>query len=228
LNAGETEAFAKTVETEHSCSLSVQIGPKETLFVKPSDLPAGAVPDVSLRLHDGAIVARLLYQLFVMSRVVDIDGSGLVFHAPNGGQYISVMLSEGQTVAVDPHSLAAYTSSVHFDRHWDFNIAVVGLDRIFYLLAKGPGMLVMRCNGGPVISTDAEEMPSVPMERMLLFDAKSSFRALASDGALNHILSACVLKPERGGIFVAGPVSAHHHTGLGRLWKFIKHCYVPI
>ena len=73
----------------------------------------------------------------------------------------------------------------------------------------------------------SDELPVLPMEKLLLFDARTSFRALASDGALNHIISPCSVKPESGGLFVAGPAAASV-SRLGMFWRFIKHCYFPI
>jgi hypothetical protein len=225
---GVGQTTSQKSETDASASLRIKLRPNETLYVRSSDLPTGAVPDVSFRLKDGAFVARFLYKLVMLSRVTSANGDEIAFHASAGAQYISVRLEQGQQVTVNPHALAAYSNSVHFQRHWDFNVAVVGLHHIFYLIAEGPGLIVLRANGGSIITTNASDMPALPIERLLLFDARASFHALASDGALNYVLSPCVLKADEGNIFVAGPVASHRESVFGKLGRFIKHCYLPI
>ena len=215
-------------ETNASTGLSVKLRHEETLFVRSSDLPTGAVPDVSFRFSGGASFARLLYKLVMMSRITTEHGEEVVFHASAGAQYISVRLEQGQQVVVDPHALVAFSNSVHFQRHWDFNIAVVGLHHIFYLIAEGPGLVVLRAKGEPLIMKEACEMPALPMERILAFDARASFHVLASAGVLNYVLSPSALKADKGDLFVAGPVDALQRSVFAKLWKFIKHCYFPI
>ena len=57
---------------------------------------------------------------------------------------------------------------------------------------------------------------------------RASFQAYASRGLVNHLLSQCVIKATSGTIFVAGPAALGTANPLRTLWKFIKHCYIPI
>lgn len=223
---GETTAPASKIS--FSAKLPIDLTTGETLFVRRTEQPAGAVPDVSFRFKGGALVARAFYGLVCMNRIPADLPEPVVFLAPGSFNYVSVKVRDGQELVVDPEALVAFSDSIRFVRHWEFNLAVVGLHHVRFLIAKGPGQMILKCDGRPTIPKNPRDLPKSPMHRLILFDADSVFRPEAAEGFFNYLMSPCAVKVDKGLNFVASPTSTVKTGRIQNLWTFIKQCYVPI
>lgn len=168
---------------------------------------------------------RFRWGLLSLDQVTATDTT---FRAAGGDQYVSAMLAENQEVVVNPARLIAFSDSVRFRTHRDFNLAMLALHHVSSLVACGPGRLVLKCPGAPGVFRSASEASAVSMGNVMLYGQNVRFQIEASGGIQNYFFSGCNVRPISGDLFVTSPgmptkVSFRHVIG-----NLIKQVYLPI
>jgi hypothetical protein len=209
--------------------LPVHLPPRSCLYVREMDLPVNATPDLKLAWHSGCLLLRLRHGLVVLNKLSSEDlPLATTFQAQGSFQYVSLPLCEFEDVVINPSQLVAFSHMIRFRSHWSLNLAALTLHQPASLIASGPGLLIMKCDGQPVIYNDAAEVPAMSMNKLMSFQSTALFEIQASKGFLNYLASSCVIKPTTGGFFVANSEQPRRTSFFAKLWSLIKQVYLPI
>ena len=210
-------------------SLSVALGESERLFVRGADLPVNAPPDIGWNRCSGGLLLRLRHGLIFLNQLKgEVTGLVTEFQASGSHRYVLAQIKEGQEVVIDPARLVAFTDQIRFKSRWNFNLAALALHRPASFVARGPGQVVLKCDGQPLIFNEASTAPAMALDKLILFERDAQFEIRASKGLLNYFGASCVVQPRAGSLFVATPEPPRASSFFAKLWGLVKQVYLPI
>ena len=135
-------------------------------------------------------------------------------------QFVEWSLEEGETVVFDFRNFVGMSSSVRLHTVFSYRLATMMLGRLFYSAATGPGRLIFKTDGKPIIGKETEA--SFDSVQLVAWHIDSSFSVASERSFVQTYLSDVQLKKEHGNPVILD-VTRRRRIQLGLLRYVLLH-----
>jgi uncharacterized protein (AIM24 family) len=118
----------------------------------------------------------------------------LVFSTTGARQFAAWNLREDEEVCFDCGKLVGFDSTITLRTKITLQVAALSLGRMFFQIARGPGLLLLETGGTPSVHEgDLLVEPFAP-HRLVCWSLDSIFEAEAESGFFNYYLSQAYIR----------------------------------
>lgn len=188
----------------------------------------GSIPDMF-----ACPIARFRWGLYRLRcyRAVDKDES-LTYTGGSGAYFIQVHVSGGERLCVDLAHLVGFSETVRLKIRWTSRLSAMLLGRIGYVIASGPGTVVMKATGPPEVLKDveftAETNRHFDATCLIAWEPSSQFALGASGKLLDVYLEPAFLYVQTSPLTLLNPGDSQHSGILAKLKGWFIQSVVPV
>ena len=198
------------------------------LFLDRRKDPLGVAPRVALPNVRRCSVGRLVHWKLLMNSYGFADTrTQLRISAAGGRELVRCELPDGQTVLLNMSALIGWSSSVLLGAKLSLQCGALALGTLFYVMARGPGVLLFETHGTPeVFDVSVESSPSLDFSRMVAWEPQTVFTIQGSASPLDIFFTQVHLRPSGSGTILVdsdAPIAG----GGGLIKRFFTKFYVP-
>ncbi|MEH6527534.1 MAG: AIM24 family protein, partial [Sneathiella sp.] len=177
-------------------------------YIKPALSPSGMSQGVAWPQPFKAALRRLFTGTFKMVKVdVQPDNKDTIsIQTSQGRQFLEWTLQEGERVYFSQGNLAAFSETVRLGTHISLSLTAMAFGRMFFSVAEGPGILVLRTYGKPEIYTSADEARAIDPLRFIGWTDVARFHVNSSSSPWNIYFHSAQITFSSGGAAI-GDVS---------------------
>jgi hypothetical protein len=117
------------------------------------------------------------------------------FRAAEGHRFVTLRLDPGETLCFHYHNLVGFTADVGLSTYLSLQLTTLCLNRIFFHLATGPGLVILEAKGVPEVFQDLELHKAFPTKRLLCWSIDSEFAIEGSGGWLDIFMTPVFFRP---------------------------------
>ena len=208
-------------------SYTVRLEPGQTFYYCRRYEPLGVSPQVALPQHFHSWIARLLHGSYILNCVTgQAPQTPIEFRTTGACSFVAWKLRDGEEICFDGGKLAGFEKSITLRTLISFQVSALCLDRIFFQIARGPGLMLFETSGTPEIFHEVSSS-SFPPSRLVCWKLDSTFEIDASPKVMDHYFSAAYLRTIRTSGLVIDANDTSKRSG-GFLWNLIKRVYRPL
>jgi len=187
---------------------------------------SGHVPDVHWRWSQGCLFKRLACRFVATNKITPSnDPLDIVVSGSPKDHFIELGLSEGQEVALKFESVIGHSGKIKFSRRWNLSMIRIGLRQTSIIVAKGPGVVILKSPGRPAMYKYSGECPSINPDRLIMWDGGGNVEVHSSRGLRNYFFSPYHIKPTSGCMFIHRPprdeTEGKTRANAKSIWKFL-------
>ncbi|WP_395738353.1 AIM24 family protein [Prosthecobacter sp.] len=188
----------------------------------------GPPPEIAFPQPWNSLVARFLHGTWSLFRIRSPQGPlELQYGASEGHRYVVIDLDENDTVCFHHHSLVGFSGGVTLSTAITLQLSAVSLGRMFFHLAKGPGLLVLDSHGEPQIIEDLRTEGALPPARLLCWSKDTEFSLIGSQSDPQVLLdSPLFFQLEKNRLVVIDAAHGAQHKSSS-VFSILKKIYLP-
>jgi len=186
----------------------------------------GAPGNISVPLPLQGIIRRVLSRTWVVNHVELSQHPEASIQTGQAAHFVEWKLREGEKIYVDPSKLVSFSKGVRFKTEVSLRITSIMFGRLLFLTVTGPGVVVFRTVGEPIISQDTSNGASFSPRRFVAWAASSSVGITARTDLANIYFSSSQIAlrgNDQGAVIDANTEDAR---GIGAV-RFIPACVLP-
>jgi hypothetical protein len=196
-------------------------------YIKPALSPSGMAQGIAWPQPHKAILRRLFSGTYKMVKVESGTDSHdtISIQASQGRQFLEWNLKAGEKVYFSQGNLAAFSESIRLSTHISLSLTAMAFGRMFYSVAEGPGILILRTFGKPEIYSSSEKIRAIDPLRYIGWSDRAKFHINSSTSLGNIYLHSAQISFAEGGAAI-GDVSENGKRGAGA-FRFIPAVFLP-
>jgi hypothetical protein len=207
------------------CSLRLAKG--QTFYYCRRYEPLGAAPRIALPQPFRSWISRLLHGSYALNRVTGCESQGPVeFRTTGARHFVACSLRANEEVCFDGRKLAGFEGSVGLRTLISFQLPALSLERMFFQVARGPGLVLFETAGKPEVFFSGSQ-PTFPASRLVCWTLDSAFAVDVSPHVLDHYFSAAYLRIDQTGGAVIDADDTATRPG-NSLVGLLKRVYRPL
>jgi hypothetical protein len=178
-------------------------------------------------------IARFRWGLYRLRcyRAVDKDES-LTYTGGSGAHFIQVHVANGERLCVDLAHLVGFSDTVRLKVRWTSRLSAMLLGRIGYVIASGPGTIVMKATEPPEVLKDVEATAETNQHFdatcLIAWEPSSRFALGASGKLLDVYLEPPFLYVQSSPLTLLNPGDAKHSGIFAKLKCWFIQSVVPV
>lgn len=179
------------------------------------------------------LIPRIRWGLYRLRhyRAVDRD-EDLTYTGGSGAYFIQVRIADEERLCVDLSHLVGFSDQVRLKVRWTSRLSAMLLGRIGYVIASGPGTIVMKATGPPEVLKDVK--PSAETNKhfdatcLIAWEPSSQFAIGASGKLLDVYLEPAFLYVRSSPLTLLNPGDAQHSGIFAKLKSWLVQSVVPV
>ncbi len=197
------------------------------IYIKPALSPSGSSQGIAWPQPSKAILRRLVSGTYKMVKVdPNEDRSDTIsIQTSQGRQFIEWTLEAGERVYFSQGNLAAFSGTIRLETHVSLSLSAMSFGRMFYSIAEGPGILVLRTFGKPEVYRSGENSRAIDPLRFIGWSDRAHFHINSSSSLENIYFHSAQIRFSHGGAAI-GDVSENGKRGAGAI-RFIPPVFLP-
>ncbi len=124
------------------------------------------------------------------------------------------------------HNLVGFTSDVGLSTYLSLQLTTLCLDRIFFHLVTGPGLIILEAKGVPEVFQDVEPDKAFPPSRLLCWSIDSEFAIEGSGRAFDIYMSPVFFRPLKSKAVIIDADDPRTQSS-SFLWNVMRKIYLP-
>ena len=189
--------------------------------------PSGVAPEISWPKKSSSLVGRLLHGALWPNRLRTKDENRKVdFRAAEGHRFVALWLETGETLCFHYHSLVGFSSNISLSTYISLQFTTLCLNRIFFHLATGPGLVVLESKGVPEVFQNAAPDKAIPPVRLLCWSIETEFAIEGSGKFADIFMSPVFLRPLTSTAVVIDADDPRIQSSRF-LWNILRKIYTP-
>ena len=178
-------------------------------------------------------IARFRWALYRLRcyRAVAKDES-LTYTGGAGAHFIQVNVSVGERLCVDLAHLVGFSDTVRLKVRWTSRLSAMLIGRIGYVIASGPGIIVMKATGPPEVLKDvqptAETRQHFDATCLIAWEPSSQFALGASGKLLDVYLEPAFLYVQTSPLTLLNPGDSQYSGIFAKLKSWFIQSVVPV
>ncbi|USG61964.1 AIM24 family protein [Sneathiella marina] len=200
---------------------------REHYYIKPALSPSGKSQGVAWPQPFKAALRRLFTGTYKMVKVevVENNKDTISIQTSQGRQFLEWTLQDGERVYFSQGNLAAFSETVGLSTHISLSLTAMAFGRMFFSVAEGPGILILRTYGKPEIYTSPDTARSIDPLRFIGWTDVARFHVNSSSTPWNVYFHSAQMSFSGGGAAI-GDVSENGKRGAGAV-RFIPPVFIP-
>ena len=146
-------------------------------YIKPGLSPSGRTQGVAWPQPTRAALRRVFagcYKMIVIDPAQEEKGAATI-QSSEGKQFVEWELGPSEEVLFSLRNLAGISETIEIETHVSLNLMAMAFGRMFYSVAKGPGILVLRTYGRPDVYVDNDDTKSIDPARYIAWSRTATF-----------------------------------------------------
>lgn len=225
----EKKDFENGEIVRHGTEYTIPIDHKEAYYISRNYQPTGRAPKFSIPFWTTSFVARIKANAYAMNEVEvrENNTETVDFRSLAGAEFVEWNLKEGEEVVFSYDQFVAMTENITLESLISLRLTSMLFGRTFFMVAKGPGKLVLQTKGKPIANDDEYLVRSVPIERLVAWQKSTQFSVDSELNILDIYLSSLYLKRTNEDLLI---VDADEAVGQGKagLMRFVRRFLLPI
>lgn len=179
--------------------------------------PIGHPPSVAVPQPNRCTFARLLNGILLTNRYSFDGGEFVQFNLPQGHHVVEWDVPRGVSIVFSMPHLLGFEESVSLSTTVNLAISNLAIDKAFFHIATGPGIVAFECHGNPDIAMAADDIPSFSSSRLVAWTKGSQFYLVGSKKVRDIYLSYLYLAAKNtSGVVLDADMGKNHETSS--LW----------
>jgi len=189
--ADEPPSPLKAIPRENN-RLVLKIAGKEDFYVKSALDVSNANSTFVFPIQPfRQLVGRLLHGRYFLRKLIPNNSRPLCLTDIAGKRFISLRLGDQEEVAFAWKSFVGITDNIQLGRSISLRLPMAATGHLAVPVARGPGLLVLKASGEPIVAKTGEDGDSVAPYRLIAWSTDSWFRICSSQNILSMYTEDC-------------------------------------
>ena len=195
-------------------------------YVSRKFQPKGTAPMYSIPQPGATFLSRVRHGSWSMNRIPATEkASDVRLTTTKGAEFIEWTIREGEVVVFDYKNFVGFSREIKLASIISWRLSSLMFGRIIFPSASGPGKLLLRTSGRPVLGDSEHANTSVPVSQLVAWMQDASFTVVSELNYVDVYLSGAYLKKQPDDMVVLDADEVGK-AGSG-IVQFVKHFLLP-
>ncbi len=197
-----------------------------TYYVSRQYQPQGCAPNFAIPQPGASFLRRIVNRAWTMNRISPEKATSSVrLSAIKGVEFVEWNLLHGETIIFRYANFVGFTSTCTLSTVFSGRLSTLLLGRMFFSAATGPGKVILRTKGRPLVGDSPATNVSVAADQLVAWQQSASFSVDSELNPTDLFLSGAYLKKQPSDKVVLDA----DEIGKPRrgLFKFVRYFLLP-